>query len=289
MHAFLVLAYEEAQLTSLLASRLADVGAVHLHVDARSSVNFSDTLRFARPLPQRLPVHWGGWNMVRASLLLARQAFADPEVDQVTLLSGRHYPVLSPRSLVAQPPADRIRLQPAPDIDMDKPEWRFRHRYVSWFSPQSRRSVAINGVLRRLTWYDYQKVLAGRQLYAGAAWWSLTRPTLEAAMRLLSQDHALRRYLRSIVCPDESAINTLVGAVLDSRAAAGETHLYAPWINRETTYVEWAGQHRHPEPLTAASIRRAREQGWWFARKFTLADVEEAEAHWSHPMSGMGS
>lgn len=47
---------EKPQLTALLASRLADVGRVHLHVDARSSMDFSAAIRHARPLPQRLPV-----------------------------------------------------------------------------------------------------------------------------------------------------------------------------------------------------------------------------------------
>lgn len=128
---------------------------------------------------------------------------------------------------------------------------------------------AINGLLRAVTWLDYERVLTGRQLYAGAAWWSLTRPTLESAMRLLATDHALRRYMRSIACPDECAVHTAVGAILDERAAAGTARTTTRRGSTGTRPTsDGLGPMPHPEPLTPEGIQRARNEGWWFARKF---------------------
>lgn len=279
MHAFLVLAHADPAMTERLTQCLARAGEVYVHVDARTDIDaFRGVSRHAVLVPARVPVHWGGWNISVATALLACRALENPATSRLTLVSGAHYPLLSPDHLADMGDGEHIRLIAAPDASAGKPACRFERRYVSRFAPASRASVLANGVARRLPRLNVDSALAGRRLYAGSTWWSLTRDTYEAAVAELDADRVYLNYLRSITAPDETGFHTAVGAVLERRHGVP-----APEVaHRETTFVSWAGG-RHPEPLTAALIRRARSEDWWFARKFTSDRpdlLDAAEAGW---------
>lgn len=277
MHAFCILAHDDPALCTRLAARLAPAGPVFVHLDAKAdAADFADVHRHAQVLEQRVPVYWGGWNMVTATLLLVSRALEDAAVDAVTLISGKHYPLMAPADIAAAPVRDRIRLIPSPDPSAGKPASRFTDRYVARFPPHSAASVITNAVARRLPSAGYDRVLHGRRLYAGSSWWSLSRRTLVDALAVLDNDPELVQHFRQVASPDESIIHTAVGTVLERRE-----DLPAPeQVERETTFVSWAGG-RHPEPLDADLIEAAKQQGWWFARKFSSARpdlIRQAEA-----------
>lgn len=280
MHAFPILAHDDPRMCARLASRLAEAGDVFVHVDARADMaSFAEVRRHADVLDSRVRVRWGGWSIVRASCLLASRALENPEVEALTLVSGRHYPVLSPRQIVAQEPRERIRLIPSPDASAGKPREKFDRRYISRFAPGSAASVLTNAVARRLPALDACSALDGRRLYAGSTWWSLTRGTYVEALASVDRDRRFREHFSRLVAPDESLLHTAVGHVLEQRHDAPAPRT----AERETTYVRWAGG-RHPEPLTRDDIDTAREEGWWFARKFSSTEpelLEYAEAGWS--------
>lgn len=276
-HAFLIISHDHPQLTARLARRLADVGPVHLHVEARSGHDFSAARRWAQQVPDPVAVHWGGWSLVRAVAKTARQALADPDVTRISLLSGRHYPLVDPARLTDLPDLDHIGMRPSPSPETGKPRSRFEHPYVSRFPRTSRRSVVVNGLLRRTPRIDFERALGGRRLYTGPMWWSLTRTSLEGAMAELASDRRMCRYFSRIAVPDESAFQTATGAALSRRYP----HLAPEDITgRDTTFASWIPDTPHPQDLTAELVRTAQADGWWFARKSTPELCEVAEAGW---------
>lgn len=289
MHAFVVLAHTDPTMCHRLISRLAPHGPVHLNVNARVDPEpFASSVSLSRLLTPRHPVYWGGWSMVEAVMRLSHQALADPEVDVVTWLSAQHYPLVDPAAIAASTPVDRIALHHAPNAEMGKPDWRFRTRFVSSVTPGTRTDVLVNGLARRLPSLDYPRILGEHRLYAGTAWWSLTRRTLSEAMEWLTTENDIRRYFAKLCVPDEAVFHTAVGAVLTARAVAeGRTDTDPRRMTRgSTTFVRWDGG-RHPAELDAEAIRSAADQGWWFARKFVSHRedlLEVAEESWDRTL-----
>lgn len=293
-HAFVVMAHTDPQMCHRLVSRLADHGQVHVNVNALvDPTPFAASLALSRPLEPAARVRWGAWSLVEAALRLAAQALRDPSVEQVTWLSGQHYPLRHPAEIVAAPPVDRIRLWKAPDASVGKPEWRFRTRALGSLGPESRVGQLTSATLRRVAPLRYERALGPHQLYAGTAWWSLTRETLSEMLAWIDREDAVRRYFAKLVISDESVFHTAIGAVLTERAERAGVQGVDPreLTQGATTFVRWAS-NAHPEPLDAESIRAAAREGWWFARKFdsTRTDlVAAAEEGWSSPFEPLGA
>lgn len=273
MHAFLVTLHHDAPMAGRLTARLSEAGVVHAHVNARVDDGpFRAFCPQARFTSRRYPIRWGSFSLVEAVLDLAARALADPDVTRLTVVSGQHYPIVPSHVLADPPPGDRIALHPAPDPARGKPAERFSQRFYAAPEPGSWRFVAGNALARRLPRLDYAAALSGRQLRAGAMWWSLTRRTAVDLLEAHHREGRLRAYFERIACPDESYIHTLVGDVLARRATGvgGAAALPPP---AETTFVPWDG-FRHPAPLTPDALRAAAAGPYWFARKFTSADLD---------------
>lgn len=285
-HAFAVLAHTDPAMVERLVSVMSPHGPVHLHVNAAvDPAPFAGARAHADVVVPSMAVRWGGWSLTEATLRLAASALTDPEVQQVTWLSGAHYPLQHPADLAAQIGRDHLRLHPAPQAALGKPEWRFRTRFVDRFPPGTRAAVLANGLSRRLLPpLRYEAALAPHVLYAGTAWWSLTRRTLEDMLEWIEANPRARAYFSRIAIPDESLFHTAVAAVLTERARTegADPQAALDGLGRSTTFVRWS-TGRHPIPLDAASVRAAAADGWWFARKFESARpdlLDVAEEGW---------
>jgi hypothetical protein len=97
--AYLILAHRQPQHVGALINQLDDGNArVFLHIVAKSDIAaFRQAIRSERAvlLDQRLPIHWGGWNMVQATLDLLRRAHQEGESTYYQLLSDSCYPLKS--------------------------------------------------------------------------------------------------------------------------------------------------------------------------------------------------
>jgi hypothetical protein len=266
MHAFLLLVHADPEMCGLLTTRLVRSGRVYLHVDRRVEPG-----PFRRACPEAVivadpvRVRWGGWAQTEATVRLIEAALSDPAVSRVSLLSGQHYPIVPAADLAGDSafgggPVERIAALRAPDPARGKPENRFTERFFPIGRPGSRAAVVANGVARRLPALKPARALRGRSLYAGSPYFSLTRNTAEQVVRAARGDTALTGYFRRIASSDEAFFHTVVG------------NLDGVTIDpRGTTYVRWAGG-RHPEPLAAEDLRKAVDEGFLFARKFSSAD-----------------
>jgi hypothetical protein len=74
--------------------------SVFLHVDRKSTMmqELSQLLAGAARVyftPRRVPVYWGGYSLVQATLELMRQSMAQGDYDRFVLMQGADYPIKS--------------------------------------------------------------------------------------------------------------------------------------------------------------------------------------------------
>ncbi len=247
--AILVLAHHPAILAYLL--HLLDNPAranrfhVFIHVDAKS-----EFLLASLPLPPhttlilpRVPVFWGGWTMMRATLALIEAARG---YQRMILISGDALPVRTFAqidALMSDMDTEYIELLEVQDdpslagTDQQRAierygwvqPWR-RYNYVFWDHPllnpmQSAPAAARYGVPRdRMDWIRGEaehlvgEILAEipprapifERFFYGSQWWALTGATIEAMLPSLHAPE-VQRYFRHMQVPDEHMIQTILG------------------------------------------------------------------------------
>jgi len=103
--AFLIAAHTEPVLLARLVRALASPWShVFVHIDAKADIGIFlhelADIRGVTLIRDRVPVYWGGWSQVEASLRLLQAAREhDPAFARFVLLSGCCYPLRSNRAL----------------------------------------------------------------------------------------------------------------------------------------------------------------------------------------------
>jgi hypothetical protein len=196
-------------------------------------------------------------------------ALANPTVQRLTLVSGSHYPLWSPRELssLAKNAGDVIATRRSPNQpDGSRPESEYERRFVPLFRPFSLGFRLANALVNRI-WYlgrplDWRAVTPDTGMRAGSTWWSLERGSASAIVTRLRAGGPLIDYFKKIVCVDEKVFATLYAQLHPEPLADG------------TTFAKWDGG-AHPTPLTRDDIAVVRqESNFWFARKFSSSNTE---------------
>ena len=279
--------------------------AVFIHLDAKGPDGAA--LRLppnARLVARPVPVFWGGWSMMRATLLLIEAAMAAGPFERLALVSGDSLPVRGADALEAALRAPGVEYIELMDVQDDPSlagaamqaaidrhgwvqPWRF-HNAVHWdhvlLNPTAAEAAAAQfGVPReRMDWIrgEAQRAVAGvlaelpprpplfRRLCYGTQWRALSRPVLAALLPTLRRPE-VHAYFRHMQAPDEHMIQTVLGNradLLGGRVLAG-TPMFADHARRA------AGQ----DTLDAAGFRAAAGLGAQilFARKFAPAAAPE--------------
>ena len=269
-HAFLILAHEDAAMLHRLVRRIAPLGPVYVHVDAKT-----DTTEWQREdlpcvfLSSRVPVYWGDWSMVEATTHLLESALADSSNGRFTLLSGSHYPIISNQE-IAQKASELgilIGSRSAPNMpDGTRPESDYLRRFYRTRKPNGLWSRLKNGFMNRIIYFrrplDWRSVAPATGMRAGEQYWSLDREFAEYCVAQIRTSPPLIDYFKQIVCSDEKVFATLYGE-------------YAREISLEgTTYSKWAaGINPNPIAISRDDIEMALAKNqFWFARKFRARD-----------------
>ncbi len=269
-HSFLVVAHDNESMLRRLVNRVAPLGPVFVHVDAKSDIsgwrldNIQGTF-----LSRRIPVYWGDWSMVEATTLLLEAALADSSTTRFTLLSGSDYPIISNDEIEkrARDAGNLIASRPAPNMpDGSRPEVDYQRRFYRTVHPAGSWATVKNAFMNRVVYFrrplDWKSVAPDCGMRAGEQWWSIERNFADYCVSQIRSSRPLIDYFKKIVCSDEKVFATLYGEF------AGETVLEG------TTYTKWAGG-AHPVAITRDDIEAVLLTGqFWFARKFSAADSE---------------
>jgi hypothetical protein len=268
-HAFLVLAHDDEAMLHRLVRRVAPMGPVYVHLDAKTDIsrwNVDDLPCIF--VPRRIAVYWGDWSMIEATTLLLENALIDRSITRFTLLSGSHYPIISNGELEkrARDGGNLIGSRAAPNMpDGSRPEADYQRRFYRTRTPNGRWSRMKNGVMNRIVYFhrplDWRAVTPETGMRAGEQFWSIDRDFAEYCVTQIRTGGPLIEYFARIVCSDEKVFATLYGEYSGDIVPEG------------TTYSKWDGG-ANPTSITRDDIKGALSvPQFWFARKFNSSDV----------------
>jgi Core-2/I-Branching enzyme len=291
--AYLILAHDSPRHLRRLVQALSSSSAhLFIHLDLKSDRRSFDGMESPKVhfTAARIPVYWGDFSQVEATLNLLRAAIAhEAAFERFVLLSGVDYPVRSPAYIegffAANPDTEFINLVEMPCPAAGKPisrlttyKYRPNERGVAAFA----RKVLIRiGVLPPER--DYHAHFGSLIPYAGSEWWAVTRDAAEYILTFAESQPAIYNFFKNTHCPDESFFQTVLG---NSR--------FRPRIRRNVTFADWSRGGARPANLTMEHMRFLRETPLFdasdvygpgevlFARKFS-DDSAQLVASLRHP------
>jgi len=252
--AYLILTHKNPQLLKRIIQALSsDDCGFFIHVDKKSDIaEFSDihgeNVFFTG---KRIPVYWGEFSGVRATLLLLRQALDSPEdYDYFVFLSGSDYPLRSRKYIHAYLEANRglefmtLVKVPAPGkplsrintirFESDKPVRRF----VS-------RGLAKLGLAQR----DYRRYLGNLEACSGRALWALTKDACRYLLEFLAQNPHVERFFENTFAPDEAFFHTILG-----------NSKFGQRVRGNLVYEDWSARGAHPAMIDVRHIALFKSQ-----------------------------
>ena len=268
-HSFLILAHEDEAMIRRLVTRIAPLGPIYVHIDAKTNISgWAWTDLPCTCLGDRVPVYWGDWSMVEATTRLLERALEDATNVRFTLLTGSHYPIISNLEIEekARDAGILIGSRSAPNMpDGSRPESEYRRRFFRTKKPNGPWARIKNGVMNRCIYYgrplDWKAVTPPSGMRAGEQAWSLDREFAEYCVSQIRSTSPLMSYFKQIACSDEKVFATLYGQFANEIGLEG------------TTYSKWAGGS-NPIAISREDIKRALERyPFWFARKFSSRDT----------------
>jgi Core-2/I-Branching enzyme len=215
--AYLMLVHNNPQLLKKAIEALSSDGCgFFIHVDAKSDIrSFSgisgENVTFTEP---RIPVYWGEFSIVRATMRLMRLALESPQgYDYFVFLQGSDYPLQSAtyiqRFFAENRDSEFLSLveMPAPGYPLSRLE-AFRYPSTKPLLRFATRALGKIGLARR----SYRKHLAGLQAYAGDASWSLSRKACEYIANFTIQNPKVEAFFENTFsAPDEWFYHTILG------------------------------------------------------------------------------
>jgi len=248
--AYLVLVHRNPRLLERAIRTLSSKNsAFFVHVDRKSNLReFSgvngDNTFFCG---QRIPVYWGEYSQVEATLLLIQQALhSSTSYDYFILLHGSDYPLRNSdyiqSFLEENCGAEFISAvkMPAPGYPLSKinklryPSNKPVRRFVS-------RALGKLGLAER----NYMKHIGRLDAYAGDACWALSRDACKHVLGFLDNNPQVEAYFRNTFTPDEVLFHTVLG-----------NSPFLPRFKRSLLYTDWPQSlHNHPAMLNNEHLR----------------------------------
>ncbi len=210
--AALIVAYHYPEVLERLLDRLnTPLWKSYVHIDAKSQFSqFVHLKNKADFLEARFPLYWGGFGLVKVTLLLLREALEDTSITHFYIMSGQCFPIKNDeyisrvlsqsegnfmtyvRMPVWHKPLDRLE------------EWHF---FDTKNAPLQK---LVRKLFRTLPHRNIAKLLRGMQPFGGSGWWMLNRTTVERLIAYLRDNEWYINAFRFSKIPDEMFFHTLV-------------------------------------------------------------------------------
>ena len=247
--AYLILAHDNPRhLRRLIRALTSASSKFFVHIDGKSDMrDFSgidaDNLSFSE---KRIAVYWGDFSQVEATLVLIRQALADPcRFDRLVLLSGTDYPLHSPSHIESFFDRNRasefMDLVQMPSESAGKPISRltqFKPRpYQPVMARITRKALELIGAIPRER--DYRKYLGTLIPYAGSVWWALSGDACGMIQTFADKELAMVNFFKNTHCPDEMFFQTVLG-----------NSPFGSRMVQSLTYTDWSAGGSRPAYIT---------------------------------------
>lgn len=260
--AYLILAHNNpAHLGRLIDGLKTADTDFFVHIDKKS--NLDEFIHLAGPQvffsKQRVPVYWGTFSQVEATLALMQQALAAGDYDYLVLLSGADYPIQSTSYIQdffrVNAGKQFISTLKMPNLAAGKPlalleDYNIEGKYKKIKRRLYRllQKLGFAGFKR-----NYQAALGGLTPYAGAQWWALTREACEYIFDFIKTHPEFIRLYQKVVVPDEMFFQTIIG-----------NSAYADSLARSLTYSDWQPGKSSPENMTVDHVEKLKKNRQYF-------------------------
>jgi len=273
--AYLMVVHNNPQLQKRVIEMLSSEGcSFFIHVDLKSDIRHFSGIRgkhvtFAEP---RIPVYWGEFSQVQATMLLIRQALScSASYDYLVLLQGADYPLRSGRYIRSFFAENRgleflsMVKMPAPGYPLYKIN-RLQYPSEKPLSKFAARVLGRLGFAQR----DYRKYLGDLQPYSGDADWALSNEACRYVVEFATQNPHVEQYFQNTESSDEMFFHTILG-----------NSPFRSRTRRTLLYRDYPPTLSHPALLTEKHVQffESQERVWvedeWgpgevlFARKFS--------------------
>jgi hypothetical protein len=221
---YLILAHADlAHLQRLVAALPADsIKVVHLDAKCRERLSLTH-LPNAVALEERIPVYWGDFSIIEATLRLLDAVLKFQRVERIILLSGNCYPIKADSEILAYFNARKgENLVKMFKIDHATP--LYEKKLSRFHIGESTISKAIHSDLPGMNYLlsraitraatlwprDWRRDFAPLQPYFGSQWWAFTRACSEYVVDQ-ARSNAKLRHFEYCFAPDEMYFHTIVG------------------------------------------------------------------------------
>lgn len=261
MQAVLILAHNHIEQVTALAKALHTRFAVYIHLDKKYHVSDAELQQLMAlervHVFQAIDVHWGGFSIGEAELLLMKEAMKDPDVTYVHIISGQDWPVKKVDAIYGfYENTDAIYMTWAPAKGVVKSHepiilWQ---QYYFHYDDMNRRSL-YGKLYHRWTmfWQTLMRVNKFKDLgisyeiYQGANWCDLPRYAVEYILKYMDNHPEYRRMLKTGCFSDEVLCQTILCNSPYRDKIANDNHRYIKWEKQYNSYPAILDERDLPE------------------------------------------
>lgn len=275
---YLILAHNNPKhLERLLGAIRAPGTMAFVHIDQKASMDSFHHLMGREDvvfIDQRIPVSWGGFSDVQATLYLIDAARScEQQFDYFCLLSGTHYPVQPPEKLREYLSIHQgrqfISLTAAPNEAVDRGYDRFTLVYIDrvyhrrFGLPQKLTTFIARAINKCQFHREFEPVFGDQKPYGGCQWWVLSDAAIAFVQNWVRQHPDIVRYFGKTLLADESFFQTIIG-----------NSPFLEQTQRDLTLTSWSKSGgAHPEWLTEAHIKKLSDDEMVYTDDFGTADI----------------
>jgi hypothetical protein len=277
--AYLILVHNNLDLVYKQIDVLVSDGTkFYIHIDKK--FNSGPTTSYSQRedvvfINDRYNIHWGGFNMVKATIELLKEA-ANEKFDYYILLSGQCFPIKKRTSIqeFLGENAGKSFLQMMP-LASEKFINGGLNKITNFYPfdllgnlPDIFKKLLFRYLNKLLNVFGYRRRLPGDLIpYFGSQWWALSDETVAYLLRYIETNQGVFQFFRYSWAPDELVIQTILGN------SPFRDHI----INKPFRYIDWGHTDKNgsPKTLTTEDYNTLLNSEEFFARKFD--PVQSAE------------
>lgn len=269
----LVIAHKNFEQLKKLIEFFDDDFYLYIHLDKKSKFSKAEiealqTTRNVSFLSKQLSVNWGGGSLLKAILLLSKEALKNESIEYFHLISGQDFPVKScaymKNYLIEHRGKDFLEHfeLPAERWVYDGGLYRVLHfHFYDLFNARTTIGRIINKVLTKV-----QRTLKIKRslrknfppLFGGSGWWTLSYSTLAYVVDYAAEKPDFLKRFKYTSCADEMYFQTIVM----------NSPLKQIVVNNNLRYIRWDQQFNDsPANLDETDYGDITRSAAFFARK----------------------
>ncbi|MDN3686552.1 beta-1,6-N-acetylglucosaminyltransferase [Cyclobacterium jeungdonense] len=272
-HAILFLAYKNIDHLVEYINCLDDDFLFYIHLDKKSKIKSASIEKLYRQknveiISREYSVNWGGLNLLKALLLLAKEALKNKEIGYLHSMSGQDFPIKSCKEIKNFFKEHKGK-QFIEHFPLPSNRWAGggmnRLDYYNFYDVFNKKTklgtqlISASLKIQKFLGFKRKPFAAFPKLYGGSVWWSLSSCCVSYVINLLDKDPAIMERMKHTHCPEEILFQSVLM----------NSHFEPSIIGKTMTLVLWEYRNGNsPATLDKSDLQKVLKSNKLFARKF---------------------